>query len=67
MPKIEDRHTCAMVTRTTIGLIPHLEVHGMRLPVKVVAPEKSKGLPAPLIVNDRYVYALPGGGDYYPR
>lgn len=65
-------------TETTEGLIQHLPhpEHGFDMPVKLkTEPHKTipgrrtvvangKGLPEPLMIDGRYVYALHGGGEY---
>lgn len=55
-------------TETLHGFVPHLPLDGLLLPVKLVFPRDDKYKPhEALMQNGRFVYALPGGGEYIPE
>jgi hypothetical protein len=58
-----NRHTTKQGTQTSQGFIPHLERYGIWLPVKVTVTQCPVQV-HPVTQNGKYVYALPGGGEY---
>lgn len=59
-----------MNTKTCMGAIPH-EKHpyaDIMMPVKLVVVDRKLAernkLPIPMMVGEKLVYALPGGGEY---
>jgi len=59
-------------TDTAAGRIDHYRLKGMTLPVKILTvaygdhqiPRLQNGLPLPVVKRGRFVYALPGGGEF---
>lgn len=64
--------TEARYTQTASGKVEHYRLRGISMPVKILTtpfgerqvPRLENGLPIPVIKRGRYVYALPGGGDF---
>lgn len=55
-------------TLTSYGFVPYKRVNGMVLTVKLDIPRKTNDLEQyfpPLVKDGSYVYATPGGGEYW--
>ena len=52
--------------QTSVGWIRHHELFGMMLPVRLLINKDAIGAPQePEVIDDKLVFATPGGGRYY--